>query len=226
MLRPQFCLLNRNIALPCNKISESFEKFHLPTHLSRRAHNRYPMEVDHNVSGIMCREVDVSLPTVGTVTILEGEVCLLMTETIPSKSYNVLISTPATAQSQDLLVNMALSLDEIQDDDLRLQKGDPYGAVLWPAASALARYLLTNVANETPLSNLSILELGTGTGLVSMAASLAGAQSVLATDYEEIPLTMLKYAMKINHQKRRESDDLILDTMAETLFNIKTGMLF
>lgn len=50
---------------------------------------------------------------------------------------------------------------------------------------------------DLPLKNLSILELGAGTGLASIAASLGGASRVLATDYEQLPLHLFEYA--INH---------------------------
>jgi predicted nicotinamide N-methyase len=127
---------------------------------------------------------------------------------------------------------MALTIDDkvqptaenIALDNLRLEKGDIYGSVLWPAASALAQYLLTTVAKQTPLNNIRIFELGTGTGLVALAASMAGAKSVLATDYENIPLTILKHAMKVNYLKRGSSAGLGFEQMTDTLPNIKTGM--
>jgi len=70
----------------------------------------------------------------------------------------------------------------------------------------------------------SPLHLGTGTGLVALAASMAGAKSVLATDYENIPLTILKHAMKVNYLKRGSSAGLGFEQMTDTLPNIKTGM--
>ncbi|KAI2491710.1 hypothetical protein MHU86_22853 [Fragilaria crotonensis] len=125
----------------------------------------------HVVDGIECREVTIDLQIVGPVTILE-----------------------ATAKSQEDLVDMALALDEeLSDNDgpNRLQAGDPYGAVLWPAASAVSNYLLTKCA---PLEGITIVEVGTGTGLVSLAVSLGGAAKVTATDYESIPLRLIEYA--------------------------------
>jgi 2-polyprenyl-3-methyl-5-hydroxy-6-metoxy-1,4-benzoquinol methylase len=124
----------------------------------------------HVVDGIECREVTIDIhQTVGPVTILE-----------------------ATAKSQSELVDMALALNE---DELmsrnQLEAGDPYGAVLWPAASAVSNYLLTECGS---LEGKTILELGTGTGLVSIVASLGGAAKVIATDYEPIPLRLLEYA--------------------------------
>ena len=113
---------------------------------------------------IDCVEVKLSLPIIGTVTLLE-----------------------ATAEAQEVLVNQA-----IEDDLEHLPSGDPYGAVLWPASTTIASYLLEN--KESLLKNKRILELGSGTGLISIAATLGGAASVLATDYERIPLKILDYA--------------------------------
>jgi hypothetical protein len=109
------------------------------------------LEGRHVVNDIICREIPMDLPTVGRITILE-----------------------ATAESQEELVDMALLLEEevVQQQNQKLREGDPYGAVLWPAAWAVANYLLTN--STIDLSSCTLLELGTGTGLVSMAAALGG----------------------------------------------------
>jgi len=144
----------------------------------------------HVVDGIKCVDMTIQLsPIIGPVTILE-----------------------ATASSQDDLVNMAITLfDEDEDDDdktkiNKLEKGDPYGAVLWPAASALANYLVEDFSSDdeqkkhkrdtTLLNGLTILELGAGTGLISLACALCGASKVIATDYETVPLKLLQYAAK------------------------------
>ena len=140
----------------------------------------------HVVDGISCREVSIDLPIVGIVTVLE-----------------------ATAESQESLVDMALALDEkeLPTEGQMLSAGDPYGAVLWPAAWAVANHLLTSpeIAKEKsssnkPLSGLSILELGTGTGLVSIAAALGGA-TVVATDYEPLALKLTEYAATTFHSQ-------------------------
>ena len=117
----------------------------------------------HVVEGIECVEVTVDIPLVGPITILE-----------------------ATMESQQDLVNQALQ----ESSTTQLNAGDPYGAVLWPAASAVASYML----EHSHLRGSSVLELGTGTGLVSIAASLGGASHILATDYENVPLRLLEYS--------------------------------
>lgn len=126
----------------------------------------------HTVAGVRCIPVTTTLPRIGHVTILE-----------------------ATADAQEALVNAAL--EEEEDDGMAtatttLAHADPYGAVLWPAATAVARHMLQ--APETWLVNQSVLELGTGTGLVSLAAAAGGAAAVTATDWERLPLLLLEYA--------------------------------
>ena len=151
----------------------------------------------HDVQGITCREVDINVEVVGRVSILE-----------------------ATADSQNELVDMALateeeiaSLSESDSLQLTLTSGDPYGAVLWPAASAVANHLLTSVAqdlvkNGKSLKDITILELGTGTGLVSLAAALGGVSKIMATDYENVPLQLLEFAAKhINHNGDSDNSD-------------------
>src|SRR5262245_3345955 len=61
----------------------------------------------------------------------------------------------------------------------------PYWAELWPSGLALAR----RVAG-TRLDGTTVLELGCGLGLPSLAASLAGAD-VLATDWARDALALL-----------------------------------
>mmetsp|Transcript_8167 Transcript_8167/g.14809 ORF Transcript_8167/g.14809 Transcript_8167/m.14809 type:complete len:331 (+) Transcript_8167:165-1157(+) len=130
----------------------------------------------HVVDGISCREVSVELPLVGHISILE-----------------------ATVESQQELVDMALLLEGEQDERLeqKLNAADPYGTVLWPAALTVANYLLTTLKiRRDEGTSSSILELGTGTGLVSIAACVGGADKVLATDYEDLALKFTSYAAK------------------------------
>ncbi|XP_074522613.1 uncharacterized protein mettl21ca [Halichoeres trimaculatus] len=61
---------------------------------------------------------------------------------------------------------------------------DSFGAVMWPAALALCSFLNNN-REMVNLQGKEVLELGAGTGLVSIVASLLGA-SVTATDLPEI----------------------------------------
>uniref|UniRef100_A0A8C6TR90 Si:ch73-244f7.3 n=1 Tax=Neogobius melanostomus TaxID=47308 RepID=A0A8C6TR90_9GOBI len=57
---------------------------------------------------------------------------------------------------------------------------DAYGAVMWPGALALCSFLENN-RDMVNLEDKQVLELGSGTGLVAIVASLLGAK-VTATD--------------------------------------------
>jgi predicted nicotinamide N-methyase len=139
------------------------------------------------ISGLDCRPVSIRFSEFGTITVLE-----------------------ATAQSQDALVHLAVRYDEGEkeegdDDDpsnerAKVTNGDVYGSVVWPAASGMASYLL----KRNLVVDKSILELGAGTGLLTLAClELGRASSAVATDYEELPLLLLRRAVAADSGSRR-----------------------
>jgi predicted nicotinamide N-methyase len=69
----------------------------------------------------------------------------------------------------------------------------PYWAELWPSAVGLARYVLQHLE----LRGQQVLELGSGLGLVSVAAALRGAH-VLCTDYELDALAFARHNARRN----------------------------
>ncbi len=68
--------------------------------------------------------------------------------------------------------------------------GDPYAAILWPAAVAVARELPGRVQ-----AGQRVLDLGTGTGLCALAAAALGAH-VLALDHDAGALRLLEHAAR------------------------------
>lgn len=141
----------------------------------------------HTVDGVECVEVPIELPS------LEGRRVVVL---------------EATAKSQEDLVNLALEEDgdEETSELEKLNAGDPYGAVLWPAAYAIAEKVLGDPEYRSKLHEQTVLELGTGTGLVSMALALAGTKKIIASDYESIPLKLLEYAaMNLNPTSYKET---------------------
>ena len=59
----------------------------------------------------------------------------------------------------------------------------PFWAVAWPGGQALARYLLDHPA---VVAGRSVLDFGSGSGLVAIAAAKAGAGTVIASDTDHI----------------------------------------
>ncbi|XP_042587535.1 protein-lysine methyltransferase METTL21C-like isoform X2 [Cyprinus carpio] len=76
---------------------------------------------------------------------------------------------------------------------------DSFGAVIWPGAVALCQYLEKN-REQFDLLDKAVLELGAGTGLVSIVASLLGAW-VTATDLPDV-LSNLNFNLSRNTRGR------------------------
>jgi Lysine methyltransferase len=159
-------------------------------------------------------EIPLHLPHVGRITILEAS-AKTQEELVNSALMegDVDLKDPSSNDNNDLA-----GTEKMKNSNLSLLAGDPYGAVLWPAALAVSKRIIEaafDVASpgqfdsSAPLQSSSrlrsrkasvvggvVLEVGTGTGLVAMAACAAGAAHVIATDYEAIPLLLLRQAVR------------------------------
>nr|WP_239522198.1 50S ribosomal protein L11 methyltransferase [Geodermatophilus sabuli] len=71
----------------------------------------------------------------------------------------------------------------------------PFWAAAWPGGQALARYVL-----DTPdvVAGRAVLDLGAGSGLVAIAARLAGARRVLASDVDPFSRTAVRVNAELN----------------------------
>ena len=87
---------------------------------------------------------------------------------------------------------------EFQEDERM-----PYWAELWPSAIGLARHLLERAA--ATVAGEDVLELGAGLGLGGIAAALAGARSVVFTDYFEESLAFAAENARRNGVARFET---------------------
>ena len=147
------------------------------------------LSVVHKVGGISVSEVSIDMIMLGkSVTILE-----------------------ATAKSQEALVDAALE-EEVSLEEKPWAE-DPYGAVLWPSARLVSEHVLKTFSKQE-LEDLQILELGTGTGLVSLCAALGGAKKVHATDYNPLALSMLEKAVEVNEVQKGVIHTSLFDVKA------------
>jgi len=71
----------------------------------------------------------------------------------------------------------------------------PFWAAAWPGGQALARYVLDHP--ET-VAGRRVLDLGAGSGLVAVAALLAGATGVLASDIDPYSHTAIALNVELN----------------------------
>jgi len=81
------------------------------------------------------------------------------------------------------------SWGERTEDDLEPTGLKWTGAAVWDAAVVLSDFLLKN---RTLVEGKRVLELGAGLALVSAAVGHAGADSIIATDYEEHVLNLAR----------------------------------
>lgn len=93
---------------------------------------------------------------------------------------------------------LTLHVDEVADwawwdRESGASGSNPYGAKLWPAALAIAEHLAALPAPA--LQGLSVLELGCGNGLCSMAAAARGASRVVASDLSADALQLTREAV-------------------------------
>jgi predicted nicotinamide N-methyase len=77
----------------------------------------------------------------------------------------------------------------------RMNVPPPYWAFAWAGGQALARYVLDHPA---VVGGRPVLDLGAGSGLASIAAMKAGAQSVLAADVDAYALVAIALNAEVN----------------------------
>jgi predicted nicotinamide N-methyase len=71
----------------------------------------------------------------------------------------------------------------------------PFWAAAWPGGQALARYVL-----DVPevVAGRTVLDLGSGSGLVAVAAARAGASAVLASEIDPVGRTAIAVNVQVN----------------------------
>jgi predicted nicotinamide N-methyase len=71
----------------------------------------------------------------------------------------------------------------------------PFWAAAWPGGQALARYVLDH---PDVVRNRTVLDLGSGSGLVAVAALLAGAAAVVASEIDPFGATAIALNAELN----------------------------
>jgi predicted nicotinamide N-methyase len=89
-------------------------------------------------------------------------------------------------------------IDRISEEQFNKDERLPYWAELWPSAIALSRYI---VNHPNVFHNKTILELGCGLGLTSIALALQNPLSLLISDYEQDALDTALANFQLNRLK-------------------------
>lgn len=97
-----------------------------------------------------------------------------------------LMAPPLVAEIRLHLAEESLPIWQKTEEQLgELNVPPPYWAFAWAGGQALARYVLDHAGL---VRGQSVLDLGSGSGLTAIAASMAGASSVLAADIDRMAL--------------------------------------
>lgn len=88
----------------------------------------------------------------------------------------------------------------------------PFWASAWSGGQALARYVLDNPA---VVAGKKVLDLASGSGMVAIAAALAGARSVTANDIDPYAVAAIEANAKVNSVEITVSCATMLDEDAD-----------
>jgi predicted nicotinamide N-methyase len=95
-----------------------------------------------------------------------------------------------------LAVDDAVDLWEVTQESGDVDGGDPpFWAFAWAGGLALARYLLDN---PQVVAGRRVVDVATGSGLVAVAAALAGAGEVAAVDVDELAVVAARRNAEAN----------------------------
>jgi predicted nicotinamide N-methyase len=92
-----------------------------------------------------------------------------------------LLPVPLVPEISLHLVTGPVGLFDVTGGDFRSDEPPPFWAFVWAGGQALARYLLDN---SSEVAGRRVHDLATGSGVVAVAAALAGAAEVAATDLD------------------------------------------
>lgn len=98
------------------------------------------------------------------------------------RANTALVAPPLVPEIVLHLATEVVPLWRLTEDELQ-EKGvpPPYWAFAWAGGQALARYVLDN---PKVVAGLDVMDFGSGSGLVAIAAAKAGAERVMAADID------------------------------------------
>jgi predicted nicotinamide N-methyase len=102
---------------------------------------------------------------------------------------------PQVAEIRLHLSDDVLGLWQRTEDELGTGQPPPFWAFAWPGGQALARYVLDH---RDLVAGRTVLDLGSGSGLVAIAAAMAGASAVLASEIDALAVAAMRLNARAN----------------------------
>jgi predicted nicotinamide N-methyase len=135
-----------------------------------------------------------------------------------------LLSPPLVPEIKLHLAEESLPIWQKTEEELgQMNVPPPYWAFAWAGGQALARYVLDN---PRLVAGRRVLDLGSGSGLTAIAALLAGAASVLASDIDRLALDAIALNGEANGLRVETTCDDLLSTDPDSQGAVLAGDLF
>ena len=116
------------------------------------------------------------------------------------------------AHTPEIRLHLAANSSDLwqktEDELVTIGLPPPYWAFAWAGGQALARYILDNPA---VVAGRRVLDFGSGSGLVAIAAALAGGTVVRATEIDAIARTAIGLNAGLNGVQLEIGDADVLD---------------
>ena len=135
-----------------------------------------------------------------------------------------LLTVPLVPEIRLYLAEELMPIWQKTEEELgQMNVPPPYWAFAWAGGQALARYLLDNAAL---VAGRTILDLGAGSGLTSIAAMKAGAASVLAADIDRYALVAIALNGEANGVRIETTDTDLLASAPGSFDAVLVGDMF
>jgi predicted nicotinamide N-methyase len=102
---------------------------------------------------------------------------------------------PEVAEIRLHLADDVIGLWQRTEDEFTSDRPPPFWAFAWPGGQALARYVLDHPGL---VAGRSVLDLGSGSGLVAIAAAKAGAAAVVASEVDPLAVAAIGLNARAN----------------------------
>jgi predicted nicotinamide N-methyase len=102
---------------------------------------------------------------------------------------------PQVAEIRLHLADDVIGLWQRAEDEFTADQPPPFWAFAWPGGQALARYVLDHPGL---VAGRSVLDLGSGSGLVAIAAAKAGAATVIASEVDSLAVAAIGLNARAN----------------------------
>jgi predicted nicotinamide N-methyase len=102
---------------------------------------------------------------------------------------------PQVAEIRLHLADDVIGLWQRAEDEFATDQPPPFWGFAWPGGQALARYVLDHPGLA---AGRSVLDLGSGSGLVAIAAAKAGAATVIASEVDSLAVAAIGLNARAN----------------------------